>query len=209
MMILITGLPCTGKTYIAKKLSDNLNIPLFMKDTIKEIIFDTIGYSDREYSKKVSETARLLLFKYADEMLSKNIDFILESNFKAINDNEIFQNLYNKYNPKIVQILCFSDGDVLFERFKDRSMNGNRHPGHNDSNNLNECQYIFIGEEKGSLIVYNINDIQYEREIPSEALILNENQETLEKAHDLVQKDRKSTRLNSSHEFVSRMPSSA
>lgn len=142
MMILITGLPCTGKTYIAKKLSDNLNIPLFMKDTIKEIIFDTIGYSDREYSKKVSETARLLLFKYADEMLSKNIDFILESNFKAINDNEIFQNLYNKYNPKIVQILCFSDGDVLFERFKDRSMNGNRHPGHNDSNNLNEWKSV-------------------------------------------------------------------
>jgi len=46
-LIIINGLPGTGKTTIAKPMAEQLGFPLVSKDTIKEFLFDTIGVSDR------------------------------------------------------------------------------------------------------------------------------------------------------------------
>ena len=43
-----------------------------------------------------------------------------------------FQDLKNKYAVETIQIICNSDRDTLFKRFKERSETGNRHPGHGD-----------------------------------------------------------------------------
>jgi adenylate kinase family enzyme len=44
--ILITGLPASGKTTLAKRLVDLLGLPLFSRDIIKEAIFESIGEGD-------------------------------------------------------------------------------------------------------------------------------------------------------------------
>lgn len=141
-LIIITGLPGTGKTTLAKKIADYFKYPLFSKDEIKESIFDNIGYSDREYSKKVGKAAYTILFNYVNDFLNKNISVVVESNFKPEFDNKTFFEIKQRYNPKIIQILCYSDGEVLFNRFKNRAENGNRHPGHVDSINLDEWESI-------------------------------------------------------------------
>lgn len=42
-LIIINGLPGTGKTTIAKPLASKLGFPLIAKDGIKEFLFDTVG----------------------------------------------------------------------------------------------------------------------------------------------------------------------
>jgi hypothetical protein len=41
-----------------------------------------------------------------------------------------------------VEVLCFAEGRILFERFKERALSGKRHPGHVDHLCLEEQEKI-------------------------------------------------------------------
>jgi predicted kinase len=137
-IIIISGHPGTGKSYLAAKLSEALSVPLVSKDGIKESLFDTLGWSDREWSKKLSVASIALLFQTLEAHLNSGTPLIVESNFKPQFDNEIFAAYGEKHAVRWVQVLCWAEGDVLVERFQQRSNSGERHPGHCDSGNLDE-----------------------------------------------------------------------
>lgn len=141
-LIIITGLPGTGKTSLAKFLSEKLNVPLISKDTIKELIFDSLGWSDRVWSKKVGHATYKILDYLLEEELKAGHSLVLESNLKPELDNEKFQQWQDKYDYRVLQILCYADGEVLFDRFKARALSGERHPGHDDANNLEEFKEV-------------------------------------------------------------------
>ena len=43
MLLVVTGLPCTGKTTLGKYLASQLKLPFIHKDGIKETLFDLLG----------------------------------------------------------------------------------------------------------------------------------------------------------------------
>lgn len=137
-LVIITGLPASGKTTIGKELARRKNIPFISKDDIKEHMFDGLGWKDREWSKKIGLASYDLLYYFTEALLRAGTTFILESNFKPEFDNQKFATLSEKYDFDVVQILCKADGEVLFERFKKRSESGQRHPGHVDTGNYDE-----------------------------------------------------------------------
>ena len=53
LLIIVTGPSATGKTSLAERLSEDLSIPLIAKDTIKEQLFNSLGWSDRAWSRKI------------------------------------------------------------------------------------------------------------------------------------------------------------
>src|SRR5665213_3337034 len=57
-----TGLPGSGKTTLAGKLANSLNLPLIAKDHFKEILFDTMGIGDRARSRKIGQAAIALQY---------------------------------------------------------------------------------------------------------------------------------------------------
>ncbi len=59
--IIISGPPGAGKTTIGKLLSKELSLPFFYKDEIKESLFDTLGWSDAEWSKKLGVASMKIL----------------------------------------------------------------------------------------------------------------------------------------------------
>ncbi len=68
--ILITGIPASGKTTLAKYIASELSIPMFSKDQMKELLFDEVGFHSRE--EKVSlGVASMELMYYAAEQLMK------------------------------------------------------------------------------------------------------------------------------------------
>lgn len=138
LLILITGLPCTGKTTIARELSKLHELPVFSKDDFKELMFDHLGYSDREQSKAYGKATYPILYHLTDQMMGAKKPFILESNFSREYDSDPISKLLNKYNYQVIQIDCHCDGEVLFNRFLERSNSGKRHPGHNDQGNADE-----------------------------------------------------------------------
>ena len=134
-VILITGISASGKTTLGRELAKRLNIPFISRDDIKETLFDSLGWEDREWSKKLGRGAFDLLFYFIELLLKANVSFMVESNFRP-ESTPTFLALKEKYHFDIVQILCKADGNVLFERFKKRAESGERHPGHVDTVNI-------------------------------------------------------------------------
>jgi len=137
-MILITGLPSTGKTHLAKIVSTSFSLPLFSKDEIKETLFNHLGYSDRMWSKKLGVASFGLLYKLIETQLKSNQSLIAETYFKSELASPILSRLQTKYRCSILQIKCFAHSATLIKRFTKRAQSKERHPGHKDSENLLE-----------------------------------------------------------------------
>ncbi len=142
-IIFITGFPGTGKTRLGRELSDRLKVPYIAKDAFKERMFDTLGYSDKAWSRKVSAAAHRIIDYILEEELSAGRSLILESNFKPDVDNDRFKAFQEKYKFVSVQILCWGDGQVLFERFVKRQNSPERHPGFVEEISLEQLRADF------------------------------------------------------------------
>jgi cytidylate kinase len=129
-IILITGHPGTGKTTLAEALSDHFAMPLITKDAFKERMFDTLGYSDKAWSLKVSSASHRIIDYLLEQELAASRSLILESNFKPECDDQRFQQIRTRHPSFWIQVLCWAQGDVLFERYMTRQEGAERHPGH-------------------------------------------------------------------------------
>jgi len=49
--ILVTGIPAAGKSVMAEALAERLKLPVIAKDAMKELLFDSVGFSSRGESK--------------------------------------------------------------------------------------------------------------------------------------------------------------
>jgi predicted kinase len=141
-IIIVSGLPGTGKSYLTRQLSAELAIPVVSKDGFKELLFDTLGYSTREWSKKLGSSSMRLLDYVLVAHLEAESPLIIESNFKPEFENERFRSFGEKYGATYIQILCHANGEVLIERFRQRAESGERHPGHDDLNNQEEFREV-------------------------------------------------------------------
>jgi predicted kinase len=130
LLIVVSGLPATGKTTLARHLAEELRLPLIARDALKESLFDTLGWSDREWSKKVGLAALRLLYHVTEAELRAGRSLIVESNFSPALDAERFRGFQRDYGAEIVQILCKAEGETLYRRFRERWESGGRHPGH-------------------------------------------------------------------------------
>jgi predicted kinase len=81
-LILITGLPGTGKSTLARTLALHFGVPLICKDTIKEPLLEVIGAPDRVESRRLSDASFAVMFCLARDCLQAGVDLILEGNFR-------------------------------------------------------------------------------------------------------------------------------
>jgi predicted kinase len=136
VLIVINGRPASGKSTLGKRLSEDLSVPHLYKDEIKELLFDSLGYGDRDWSTKYNAPSYALINLMAKKILKSGNSVIIESNFSPKFDNENIETIAKETGVRIIQILCTADKEILFERFKERAHLGARHPGHNDDKDL-------------------------------------------------------------------------
>ncbi len=56
-VLLVTGLPATGKTTLARALAHALVLPVLAKDQIKEPLLELLGAADRAASRRLSDAS--------------------------------------------------------------------------------------------------------------------------------------------------------
>lgn len=137
-LIIVSGPPCTGKSTLAADLAARLGLPYYSRDAVKEALFDTLGWSDRQRSRELGAASAVVLFRLLRDALAAGADCITESNFRPGRSSADFQRLAEHTGARFVQIQCAARGDVLVERFAARSATDGRHPGHCDNGNLEE-----------------------------------------------------------------------
>lgn len=140
LLIIVSGPPSTGKTTLAKTIAQKFTLPLITKDGLKEILFDTVGWKDRDWSKRLGRASFALLHYLLDSIMVTGQPLIIEGNFKTEFESFEIKSRLQKFNYSAIQIMCQSDGQVLFDRFKKRSESGERHPGHCDTGNYDELK---------------------------------------------------------------------
>ena len=128
-LLLVMGDLATGKSTFAGILSKRYDTNVFYKDSIKEVLGDTIGFTNREENLKLSKaTMELMFFMFSQfSKLDKNI--ILEANFHE-KELERLHELAKKNKYKVLTIVLRGDVSILHERYLNRIHNENRHPVH-------------------------------------------------------------------------------
>ncbi len=142
LLIIVSGSPGAGKTTLARRIARELGLPLLARDDIKELLFDTLGWSDRQWSRKLGLASWRVLYHLLEELLKANQSLVVESNFRKEFASKELGALQRKYRFETVQVLCRADGEVLLERFKQRAESGERHPGHVDHLNYDEFEAV-------------------------------------------------------------------
>ena len=145
LVILVNGLPATGKTTLAQRLATDLRLPLLAKDAIKETLFDTLGWSDRAWSRRLGAATIALLYTLLEEQLRAGRPCVVECNFVPDRDTRRWRDLAQTYPFTPFQILCVSDGPTLYARYCDRARSDERHPGHVETLNLEEHRELLLG----------------------------------------------------------------
>jgi predicted kinase len=129
-IILVGGYCATGKSTFSRELSKLLNIPVFNKDVIKEILGDGFGPENNMVEKKGSAATFLLMLHIAERFLQAGKICILESNFKSKEIDQI-NVLLKKYNCECLTFIFKGDFAVLFDRYMKRDVSEKRHWVHN------------------------------------------------------------------------------
>ena len=132
-LVIITGLPGTGKTTLARQLARTHGMPLICKDTIKEPLLDSSASVDASRSRILSNISFAVMFDIARELLALGDSLILEGNFRSGEHETALLASLPPEPPNIVQLLCQIDEEqrrrVLLARARDPA----RHAGHADA----------------------------------------------------------------------------
>ena len=127
--ILVTGIPASGKSTMARFLAEAFGLPVISKDRIKECMYDTIGFRSREEKVKLGTASMQIMYDLAEELMRSARPFILENNFETVSKEGLLT-ILEKYEYKAITVTLTGDYKIIYQRFLERNRDPGRHPGH-------------------------------------------------------------------------------
>lgn len=148
VLVLVNGPPCAGKSHLTDVLAASTSLPIMTKDMIKETVYDTAGWADRDWSRRLGTAAATLLWMFARSLLSQGQDCLIEANFRASLAAKELTDLTSDLKFTSAQIFVTAAPAVLAERFRTRARSRTRHPGHLDAELQHEYSEGSIPEDQ-------------------------------------------------------------
>ena len=102
-LIVIAGMPATGKSTVAAGIAKAFGYPVLEKDDIKERLFDTIGFENYPQKRRLDIAATSVLLKVLEQMLKAGTSAIVVNNFDG-NETKQLCGLIEAYKPACVTV---------------------------------------------------------------------------------------------------------
>jgi predicted kinase len=133
LLIIVNGLPGTGKTTLARRLAADVHLPVFSRDSLYEILCDALECRSNEVPPLLGSAAFALLYHVTGSVLAAGQSVIIEQFFgrPELRTAELL-NLQHITDFEPFQILCKTEGGVLLERARARAGTEERHASHQD-----------------------------------------------------------------------------
>jgi predicted kinase len=150
VLIIVNGLPATGKTTLARRLGADLALPLLSRDVIFETLYDALECGENGSPPLLGSASFKLLYSFAGTLLAARQSLIIEQFFGRPDLRTAeFLELKRLSDFEPVQILCRTEGAVLVERYLARMNALERSRGLQDTAGLEENKARML---KGDLL---------------------------------------------------------
>lgn len=114
-LLMLSGLPGTGKSYLARRLSERLRAPVIESDMVRKTLFPQPSYSADE-SAVVHWVSRLLIKK----LLARGVPVILDATNLIESQRELIYRLAEQAEARLVIVQIVAPPEVVRERLERR-----------------------------------------------------------------------------------------
>jgi len=128
-LIIIAGMPASGKSTAAAAVSKAFGYPIIEKDYIKEGLFDVLGFENYQQKRALDHAANETLLRMLKAMLKADVSVIVDNNFDTESNRKLCA-LINEYRPNCITVFLNGDPQALYERYCQRDLAHKRHLGH-------------------------------------------------------------------------------
>ncbi|HDD45946.1 MAG TPA: ATP-binding protein [Candidatus Aenigmarchaeota archaeon] len=115
MLIIVAGLPGSGKTTLANALKNKINAVVLSSDRIRKRLFKNPSYSEEE-KRLVYE----VMFLIAEIVLANKLNCILDATFYKKELRARAFNIANKFKTKFFIIECVMPAMLIKKRIENR-----------------------------------------------------------------------------------------
>ena len=161
-LIIVSGIPASGKSTLGRKIADELSIPFLDKDDILESLFNSLGTGDHEWRRRLSRASDVVLLSVLSQLNEAVAVSFWRHPLSQSEDSGTPIDQFADSAAVIVEVYCDCDHDLAAARFESRR----RHPGHLDDASGDDQQMQSGGIQSyddlgplglGSLITVNTN----------------------------------------------------
>lgn len=128
-MIILAGMPATGKSTAAGFLRSAFGYPVLEKDAIKEALFDTVGFEGYPAKRMLDVAANEVLLRLIRGMIEADTSVIVDNNFDEASAGQL-KKILSGAPVSYVTVFLEGDPDVLYARYVERDAKKLRHLGH-------------------------------------------------------------------------------
>ena len=125
-LILVNGVPASGKSRVAGTISAQGSWPLLTLDTIKEVLFSHLGIGDRDYNRKLGAASYEAMFALAGDFPDTTI--VMDAWFGFQPEQVLASHLGKAGAASVVQVWCHAAPEGIGARYRARV--GQRSGGH-------------------------------------------------------------------------------
>jgi len=118
VLVVISGLPGTGKSYFSHKLAERTPLAVLESDSLRKLLFTPPSYSSKE-SSQLFQTVHHLI----EDLLRKGISLILDATNLAEQHREYLYGIADRLDVGLVLVCVDAPPRVVRERLRNRRVN--------------------------------------------------------------------------------------
>jgi glucokinase len=118
-LILVNGVPASGKSTVARAIADEGKWPLLALDTIKEALFAHLGTGERDYNRLLGRASYQAMFALAADFPDE-ATVVMDAWFGFQPETVLASHIAPAGQPRVVQVWCHAPPEEIGARYAAR-----------------------------------------------------------------------------------------